>query len=598
MLKTHNCGDLRISHAGQTVTLAGWVNRRRDHGGVTFLDLRDRSGLAQVVINPEQTPALKQVAGDVRNEWVLQIKGTVNKRPAGTENAKLPTGTIEVAAGEVTVLNQAKTPPFYINEDSPVDDSLRQEYRYLDLRRQRMQHNIILRHKLVQHIRDFLNARDFLDVETPILFKSTPEGAREYLVPSRVYPGKFFALAQSPQQLKQMLMVAGYERYYQIARCFRDEDSRADRQMEFTQLDLEMSFVEQEDILRLMEEIYTSVAKRVAPEFKLAASPFPRLSYEETMRRYGSDKPDLRYGLELSHIEDLVKQTEFAVFKGAVAAGGVIKAINAPGMAAYSRKQVDELTELAKSKGAKGLVSAQLTGTGDIGSLKAEDVRSPVAKYLPLEQVKAIANRVGAKQGDMLLIVAGDAKSTNAALDGIRRELAERLKLADPKSLAYAFIIDIPLLEWSDTDKKFVSTHHPFTSPNLADVSLLDTAPGKVRALAYDLACNGYEVAGGSIRIHDRALQQKMFGILGLDADEIQAKFGYMLRAFEYGAPPHGGFASGIDRWVMILAGEKSIADVIAYPKSKSASDLLTGSPSPASEAQLKELGIEIRKAT
>ncbi len=596
MLKTHNCGDLRAEHVGSEVTLAGWVNRRRDHGGLTFIDLRDRSGQAQVVFNPELALDTKEIAGTLRNEWVIQVKGKVNKRPAGTENAKIPTGAIEVLVSSVKVLNQAKTPPFYINEESPVDDALRLEYRYLDLRRQRMRDNIILRHKIVKHIREVLDARDFLDIETPILFKSTPEGAREYLVPSRVYPGKFFALAQSPQQLKQMLMVAGFEKYYQIARCFRDEDLRGDRQPEFTQLDLEMSFVEQEDILQLIETLYTSVAKNVTPEFTLASSPFLRLTYEEAMRRYGSDKPDLRYGLELHHIEDIVKQTEFTVFKNAVAAGGIIKAINAPGCAGYSRKQVDELTELAKSKGAKGLVSVQLAGTGSIETLNAEDVRSPVAKYLPLEQVKAIAARAGAKHGDMVLIVAGDAKSTNASLDGVRRELADRLKLADPKTLAYAFVVDTPLLEWSDTDKKFVSTHHPFTSPNLADVPLLDSAPGKVRALAYDLVCNGYEVAGGSIRIHERELQQKMFGILGLDPGEIEAKFGYMLRAFDYGAPPHGGFASGIDRWAMILAGEKSIAEVIAYPKSKSAADLLTGSPSPASEAQLKELGIQVRQ--
>ncbi len=594
MLKTANCGQLSAKDVGKEVWLAGWVHRRRDHGNLTFIDLRDREGIAQVVFNPAEHPQAHEVATKFRNEWVVRVRGRVMKRPDGTINKGIPSGEIEVHVDLAEVLNESKTPPFYINEEADIDEALRFEYRYLDLRRPRMRDNMILRHRIVKQMRDFLDERGFLEIETPMLFKSTPEGAREFLVPSRVYAGKFFALSQSPQQLKQMLMVAGIEKYFQIARCFRDEDGRADRQPEFTQLDLEMSFIEQEDILKLIEDVYHSITKNVTPHLKVQSSPYPRLTYAEAMERYGSDKPDLRYGLELKHIEDIVKQTEFSVFKTVVAAGGIIKAINAPGCAAYTRKQVDELTELAKSKGAKGLVSIQLAGTGAIDTLTAEDVRSPVAKYLPLEQVKAIAHRLEAKRGDMLLIVAGDFKSTNASLDGIRRELAERLKLVDPTLLAFEFIVDMPLLEWSDTDKKFVSSHHPFTSPNMADLHLLDKTPEKVRALAYDLVLNGYEVAGGSIRIHNGELQSKMFRILGLKEEDMQAKFGYMLRAFEYGAPPHGGFAGGIDRIAMILAQEKNINEVIAYPKTKSQSDLLTDSPSLASEQQLKDLHIKV----
>jgi len=593
-LKSHSCGELRAEHEGQEVTLAGWVHRRRDHGSLIFIDLRDHDGIVQVVFNPKQAEEAHTVASEVRNEYVIQVRGQVARRPSGTENRNMATGEIEVHAQSATLLSPSKTPPFYINEETEVDDLLRLHYRYLDLRRERMHRNIVFRHKVVQFIRNFLSERGFVEVETPILIKSTPEGARDYLVPSRVNPGRFYALPQSPQQLKQLLMVAGFERYFQIARCFRDEDLRADRQPEFTQLDIEMSFIDEEDMLKLMEDLHTAMVETLRPDLRLN-KPFPRLAYAEAMRRFGSDKPDLRYGMELVDVSDLLAESEFGVFRETLAAGGVVRGICVPGGAVFSRRQIDELTEFVKTVGGKGLVSIGLTGEGPVEELTADDFHSPVHRYLRLEEVRAIAARAGASRGDLLIIVADQEARASQALDGMRREMARRLNLIDEGFLAFCFITDFPLVEWNEAEERWDAVHHPFTSPKEEDLPLMDSDPGRVRARAYDLVCNGWEIAGGSIRIHRRDVQEKMFSLLRIAPEEAQDRFGHMLEAFEYGAPPHGGIATGLDRTVMLLAGERDIREVIAFPKTKTASDPLFGAPSTVSEAQLKELHIALR---
>jgi len=593
-LKSHSCGELRAEHEGQEVTLAGWVHRRRDHGSLIFIDLRDHDGIAQVVFNPKQAEEAHTVASDVRNEYVIQVRGRVGRRPPGTENRNMATGEIEVHAQSATLLSSSKTPPFYINEETEVDDLLRLHYRYLDLRRERMHRNIVFRHKVVQFIRNFLSERGFVEVETPILIKSTPEGARDYLVPSRVNPGRFYALPQSPQQLKQLLMVAGFERYFQIAHCFRDEDLRADRQPEFTQLDIEMSFIDEEDMLKLMEELHTAMVETLRPDLRLN-KPFPRLAYAEAMRRFGSDKPDLRYGMELVDVSDLLAESEFGVFRETLAAGGVVRGICVPGGAVFSRRQIDELTEFVKTVGGKGLISIGLTGEGPVEELTADDFHSPVHRYLRLEEVRAIAARAGASRGDLIIIVADQEARASQVLDGMRREMARRLNLIDEGFLAFCFITDFPLVEWNEAEERWDAVHHPFTSPKEEDLPLMDSDPGRVRARAYDLVCNGWEIAGGSIRIHRRDVQEKMFSLLRIAPEEAQERFGHMLEAFEYGAPPHGGIATGLDRTVMLLAGERDIREVIAFPKTKTASDPLFGAPSTVSEAQLKELHIALR---
>lgn len=588
MLKTHTCGELRAEHVGQEVTLTGWVNRRRDHGGLIFMDLRDREGITQVVANPEVSGEAHATASQARGEYVLLVQGLVRRRPDGLTNPDMPTGEIEVVANSVEILNPAETPPFYINREDEVDEALRLRYRYLDLRKRRMQRNLILRHKVIKFIRDYLDEKGFVEIETPILIKSTPEGARDYVVPSRVHPGKFYALPQSPQQIKQLLMVAGFERYFQIARCFRDEDLRADRQPEFTQLDIEMSFVDREDVLQLVEGLFIALVEALSAETgkSILHKPFPRLSYQEAMERYGSDKPDLRFGLPLIALSDLVAESEFRVFRQAVAEGGQVKAIRVPGCADYSRRQLDELGEFVRKRGAKGLVWLLVEA--------GLSVRSSVAKFLSQAEIEGLLARTDAEAGDLILIVADEPKVVAESLGGLRLEMGQRLGLRDDSLLAFAWVLDFPLLEWNEEEGRWNAMHHPFTSALDEDLPLLETEPGKVRARAYDIVCNGWEIGGGSIRIHRRDMQERMFRVLGLSNEDVQAQFGHLLEAFEYGAPPHGGIAPGIDRLVMLLADESNIREVMAFPKSQQAVDLTFGAPSPISEQQLAELHLRL----
>ncbi len=585
MLKTHNCGELRLSNVNEEVTLAGWVNRRRDQGGLVFIDLRDRWGITQATINAQTAPEAHAAASSVGREYVIQVKGIVRARPEGMVNPDLDTGEIELEVTAIKVLNAAKTTPFEVTGDAKVDEALRLKYRYLDIRRQRMQRNIVLRGRVTKFIRDYLYERGFIEIETPILFKTTPEGARDYLVPSRVHPGKFYALPQSPQQLKQLLMVAGYERYFQIARCFRDEDQRGDRQPEFTQLDLEMSFVEREDVMSLIEGLMTALVEQVSDR-ELVTKPFARITHKEALEKYGTDKPDLRYGVEMVDISDIAGKSGFQVFLDNVAAGKWVRAIRISGCGNYSRKQLTDLEDLARTAGAKGLAWMALE-PGENGQ-----VRSPIAKFFTVEQLAALMDRMGAVPGDLVLISSDTPAIVAATLDTIRREFGERLGLADPKKIAFCWVTDFPLFEWNADEQRWDPSHHLFTSPMVEDIPLLDSNPGSVRGQQYDLACNGYEVAGGSIRIHDRSLQEKIFGLIGLDMEDARERFGHMLEAFEYGTPPHGGIAPGIDRLTMLLAGEPNIREVIAFPKSQNAADLMAGAPSEADAKQLEELHI------
>ena len=587
MLKTHSCGELRREYIGQTVTLAGWVNRRRDMGGVIFIDLRDRAGKTQVVIDAGRSREAFAAAESVRSEYVVQISGQVSARPAGQENSQMPTGDIEILADRVVVLNPAKTAPFPIDRDDPVEETTRLRYRYLDLRRERMQRNLMLRHNAIKFIRDFLGSRGFIEVETPILFKSTPEGARDYLVPSRVHPGKFYALPQSPQQLKQLLMVAGYERYFQIARCFRDEDLRADRQPEFTQLDMEMSFVERDDVLDLIEALMVGMVQAVSL-VPLAHSQFPRLSYAEATERFGTDRPDLRYGMELVDIGDIAGSSAFRVFAENVAAGKRVKAICAPGCATYSRKQLDELEALARGQGAKALAWLAIQPDGG-------EIRGPIAKFFTVDQLIAITERLEAKPGDLILIASDSKAIVHNALSTLRTELARRLGYTDQKQLAFAWVIDFPLFEEELEEGHFAPSHHMFTAPKPEHIPLLDSDPAAVRSQQYDLVCNGYEVAGGSIRIHDQELQAKIMSLIGFSMAQARAQFGHLLEAFEFGAPPHGGIAPGIDRLVALMAGEPNIREVMAFPKTAQATDLMADAPSEVLPRQLDELQLAIK---
>lgn len=594
MLRTKDCGDLREDSIGSQPTLAGWVSRRRDHGGVIFVDLRDRSGIVQVVFNPETSPQAYEIADQLRSEWVVQVKGTVRARPPGSENPAMATGMVELAADEASILNPSLTPPFYISDDVEVDESLRLRYRYLDLRRPEMLRNLTLRHQAVKYIRDFLSDRGFLEIETPILIKSTPEGARDFLVPSRMQPGNFYALPQSPQQLKQLLMVSGVEKYFQIARCFRDEDLRADRQPEFTQLDLEMSFVEEEDILQLTEELYTGMIESVAPD-RTMIKPFPRLEYAEAMDRYGSDKPDLRFGLEMTDVTDLAKETEFRVFLSVAQNGGIIKGFVVPGQGEYTGTMMRNLEETAQKFGAGGLSHARFHGAGAIGEIAEEDVLLSPGLRMPVEWSRRLAETMGAVPGDMVLLMAGPARQVNTWLSAMRDHMGQALGLADPQTLAFAFVTKFPLFEWNADRNRWDSSHHPFTSPAEGQEGLLEGEDlGSIDSKAYDLVCNGSELASGSIRIHRREEQEKIFQILGYSSEDINERFGQILESFEYGAPPHGGIAPGIDRLIAILVGSTSIRDVIAFPKTQTGADLLFGSPAPVEPDQLKELELRL----
>ena len=558
------------------------------------MDLRDRSGIAQIVFNPQISLEAYKIADQLRSEWVIRATGSVSRRPIGSENPNMSTGTVEVMVQDVEILNPSLTPPFYITDDVEADESLRLKYRYLDLRRPVMQRNLMLRHQVVKYIRDFLDARGFWEIETPILIKSTPEGARDYLVPSRMQPGSFYALPQSPQQLKQLLMVAGVEKYFQIARCFRDEDLRADRQPEFTQLDLEMSFVDQEEILQLTEELYTGMIESVVPEKKLL-KPFPRLTYREAMARYGSDKPDLRFGLEMSDITDLARETEFRVFLSTIEQGGIVKGFVAPGQAGYTGSDMRRLEDTAKGFGAAGMSHIRLPGTGSLADLTDGQVLLSPGLRMPLEWTRRVAERMGAKPGDLILLMAGQTKPVNVWLDAMRNYMGAHLGLVDQNELAFAFVTSFPLFDWNQERKRWDSSHHPFTAPADGAEELLDSDDlGEIDSKAYDLVCNGSELASGSIRIHKRALQEKIFKILGYSPEQMEERFGHILEAFQYGAPPHGGIAPGIDRLVAILTGADSIRDVIAFPKTQSGSDLLFGAPSPVDAAQLRDLSIRI----
>lgn len=573
---------------GKEVVLAGWVGRRRDLGGLIFIDLRDRSGIVQVVFNPETSPAAHSIAEKLGSEDVISVSGVVVERPPGTVNPSIPTGKIDVVADFLEVLSKSKTPPFYITENLDVDEVLRLRYRYLDLRRPDMQRNIILRHRLTMAVRNYLDSEGFIEVETPMFIKSTPEGARDYVVPSRVNPGKFFALPQSPQIFKQILMVSGFDKYFQLARCFRDEDLRADRQPEFTQIDIEMSFVDRDDILALIEGLMAHCVKEVLG--KQLSTPFPRMSYAEAMKRYGSDKPDIRFGMEIVDISDVVKDSGFGVFRNAIGEGGMVGAIVAPSCSDYSRQQVKELENVVKEFGAAGLISAAVSRNEE----GEEILTSQVSKFLTDAELSGIARTTGSKEGDLVLIVAGSQDIVLESLGRLRLHLGSKLDLIPEEEMAFVWITEFPMFEFSQEEQRLVAVHHPFTSPLEEDMDLIETEPLNMRANIYDLVLNGVELGSGSIRIHRRDVQERVFTALGLSEEEAKEKFGFLLEAFEYGAPPHGGIAIGFDRMAMLFAGRKTIRDVIAFPKTQKAVCPMTGAPGNLSEEQLKELHIRV----
>lgn len=580
--RTHHCKQLSQENIGEEVILMGWVLRRRDHGGVIFIDLRDRHGLTQVVFNPEHNTEVHAKAHGLRSEWVLAIRGKVLERPEGMINNKLHTGTIEVMVDELRILNKSLTPPFPLDEDSDISDNLRLQYRYLDLRRPGMADNLILRHQAAQAIRNYLNKENFLEIETPILTRSTPEGARDYLVPSRVNTGKFYALPQSPQLFKQLLMVAGMDRYYQICRCFRDEDLRADRQPEFTQIDLELSFVREEDMYRLGEEMMTRLFK-VCKNIDIT-TPFPRLTYDEAIRRYGTDRPDTRFGFELTDLSTIVKEASFKVFRSVVEKGGVVKAINATGCATFSRKDLDTLTDYAGNFGAKGLAWVKMKADGEW--------QSPIAKFFKDEERAAMTEALAAKEGDLLLFQADEPNTVHHVLAEIRLELARRLELVERDTFNFLWVTDFPLVEYDKDAGRYTAIHHPFTMPNEEDLDLLESDPGKVKSRAYDMVLNGTEIGGGSLRIHQKELQDRVFKAIGISEEEANDKFSFLLKALELGAPPHGGMAFGFDRLMMILTGRDTIRDVIAFPKTQKATCPLTEAPASVVRKQLTELSL------
>ena len=593
MMKTHSCGELREKDAGIPVALAGWVNRRRDQGGLIFIDLRDRWGITQVVVDLEAAPAAHAVADSARNEFVLHVRGQVRIRPEGTANPDLATGDIDIVADDIVILNRSRTPPFYINKDEGhVDEALRMRFRYLDLRRERMQEQILLRHRTVKFIRDFLDAQDFIEIETPILFKTTPEGARDFLVPSRLQPGMFYALPQSPQQLKQLLMVGGFERYFQIARCFRDEDLRGDRQPEFTQLDLEMSFVEREDVMQLMEALAVAIVKELTPQKRLIAEPFPRILYQDALEAYGTDRPDIRFDLRAIDISGIAGRSAFPVFVENVTAGKKVKCMRVPGVAGalsgtQLRKVARDLENMARRAGAKGLAYITIP-TDPEGQL-----RGPIGKFFNVELKLELIEAMDAQGGDLLLFMSDRDEIVYAVTDALRNHFKAEMDL-DDDLLAFCWVIDFPEFIRDEENDRWDPSQHMFTMPLPEDLHLLDTDPGAARGSQYDLVCNGYEVGGGSIRIHDRAIQEKIFPLIGQSMEHAMAEFGHMLEAFEYGAPPHGGMAWGIDRLVMLLAGAPNIREVIAFPKTQGGADIMANAPSSAEAEQLRELHIQL----
>ena len=581
--RTHFCGELKKENCEEEVTLMGWVDRRRDHGGLIFIDVRDKTGVTQVTFNSEVDEGLHKKAGELRSEYVIAVNGKVAERPAGTVNKAIPTGEIEVPAVELSILNTSRTPPFEINSEVLVGEDVRLKYRYIDLRRPKMLKNLNLRHRAAKSVRDFLDKKGFLEIETPCLTKSTPEGARDYLVPSRVNPGEFYALPQSPQLFKQMLMVAGVDRYFQIAKCFRDEDLRADRQPEHTQIDMEMSFVSPENIYSLVEEMMKYVFNSsLGVELEI---PFKRISYRESMDRYGTDKPDMRFGMELKDISDIAADVDFRVFSEVIKSGGVVKGVRVRGCAEISNSSIETYTDFVRSLGASGLVWFKVV---------ENDLHSPVAKFFKGETLTEIRNRMSAESGDLLLFVAGAYRMVSSCLGALRIKLAGDFNVIKEKKFYFAWVLDFPLFEFNEEQKRLESAHHPFCMPVESDIDLLESAPSKVRANTYDLVMNGEELGTGSIRIHIPDIQRRVFKILGLSDDEIETKFGFFLEAFDYGAPPHGGIALGLDRIVMLMAGEETIRDVIAFPKTQKALCLLTGSPSTVDGKQLKELHIKV----
>jgi aspartyl-tRNA synthetase len=585
MRRTHNCRELTAEAIGQEVALMGWVQRRRDHGGVIFVDLRDRHGMTQVVFNPAKSAEVHEKAHVLRSEYVLGVRGRVDARPEGMVNPNLFTGQIEVTVTAFKILNTAETPPFPVEDQIDVSESVRLKHRHIDLRRPRMQHNLMMRHRAARAVRGYLDELGFLDVETPFLTRSTPEGARDYLVPSRVNPGFFYALPQSPQLFKQLLMISGFDRYYQIVHCFRDEDLRADRQPEFTQIDIEMSFVGEEDVMEMAEGLMASVYGAVLG--KTLPRPFARLTWDEALDRYGLDKPDVRFGLELVDISDIAAACGFKVFAGQVAKGGMVKALNAKGCEGFSRKEIDDLTDMAAVYRAKGLAWIKVREAG---------WQSPIAKFFTESEKAALAERLNMEQGDLVFFVADDAKVVNEALGHLRNHLGRRLDLIDDRQHAFVWVTDFPLMEYDDTSKRFEALHHPFTAPKEADYGLLDSDPAAARSRAYDLVLNGAEIGGGSIRVHQRELQERVFAALGLAREEFQEKFGFLLSALDSGAPPHGGIAFGFDRMVAIMCNEASIREVIAFPKAQKAACSLTDAPSAPTRQQLDELALRVKK--
>ena len=583
--RTHSAGELRKDNAGERVRLAGWVHRRRDHGGLIFIDLRDRWGITQVTFHPERDGIFTS-AERLRPEWSISVVGEVVLRPEGNENPDLPTGAIEVEATGLEILNPSETPPFEIERDRPVDETLRLKYRYLDLRRERMRDKILLRHRVVKHMRDYLDDRGFVEIETPLLTASTPEGARDYLVPARLYPGQFYALPQSPQQFKQLLMVAGFERYFQIARALRDEDQRGDRQPEHTQLDLEMSYTTQDEILDLIEGLYSEIVEQFTVK-RLLTSPFPRLTYAEAMDRFGTDKPDIRFGLELNDISRLAADSEFKVFKGAVQSGGSVRGIAVGGLGDLTRRELDELTAVATSGGARGLAYFQVQPDG---------LKSPIAKFFSQEQQATLRETLGAAEGDWLFFVADKNPVVFESLGRLRLHFRDRLSLSDPDVLGMCWVTDFPLFEWNEDEGRIEPMHHMFTMPRVEDLPLLESDPLQVIGQLYDLVANGTELASGSMRIHNPDLQQKVFDVIGIGPEEAHRRFGTILTAFSYGAPPHGGIAPGVDRLVMLLTDEPNIREVMAFPKTQAARDEMMDAPGPVSEEQLKELNISLRR--